>query len=170
MLANILNGMGKALENNGTWVLTTLPVGKHAIGCKWVYKVKLHADGTVERFKARLVAKGYKQEHGIDYDEVFSPVVKLVMVRLLIAIVVAQNWCIHQLDVNNAFLHGTLSDEIYMTPPQGYSKARPGQVCKLVKSLYGLKQASREWNVEFCRVLFAYGFTQSAHDHCLFTK
>lgn len=131
--------------------------------------MKLNADGTVERFKARLVAKGYKQEYGIDYDEVFSPVAKLVTVRMLIAISVTQNWSLHQIDVNNAFLHGTLSDEIYMYPPQGYTKAQPGQVCKLVKSLYGLKQASREWNAEFCRALFSFGFTQSAHDHCLFT-
>ncbi|KAK4411815.1 Retrovirus-related Pol polyprotein from transposon RE1 [Sesamum angolense] len=125
-----------ALENNHTWELTTLPEGKRAIGSKWVYKVKLNPDGTVERYKARLVAKGYNQIEG--------------------------------LDINNAFLHGYLDEAVYMTPPEGY-EAPSGMVCKLKRSLYGLKQASRQWNLEFTTQLTAYGFRQSANDHCLFT-
>lgn len=128
-----------ALEKNGTWILTTLPADKKPIGSKWVYKIKFKADGSVERYKARLVAKGYKQEYEVDYDEVFSPVAKLVTVRFLISMASSYNWIIHQIDVNNAFLHGHLTDDIYMSLPQGYSPSCTGQVCKLVKSLYGLK-------------------------------
>lgn len=159
-----------ALETNQTWELTALPPGKKPIGCKWVYKIKLRADGQLDRCKARLVAKGYDQQFGMDYTEVFSPVAKHVTVRLLITMATVYSCPLHQLDVNNAFLHGFLKDDIYMVPPQGYTGAAPGQVCRLIKSLYGLKQASREWNMEFCRQMFAQGFVQSPSDHCLFTR
>lgn len=112
--------------------------------------MKLNPDGSIERYKARLVAKGYNQQYGIDYTEVFSPVAKMVIVRFLFAISTAHGWP-HQLDVNNAFLHGYLKDDIYMIPPPGLVLDKPNQVCKLVKSLYGLKQASREWNLEFTK-------------------
>lgn len=135
-----------------------------------MYKLKLKTDGTIERYKARLVAKGFHQEYGVDYSEVFSPVAKLVTVRVLIAIATSLQWNLHQLDVNNAFLHGFLHNDIYMTPPQGYRGAKKGQVCKLIKSLYGLKQASREWNIEFCKCLFDHGYSQSIADPCLFYK
>ena len=132
-----------ALEQNHTWDLTYLPPGKSPIGSKWVYKTKLHPDGTVDRFKARLVAKGYHQNEGIDYNDRFSPVAKLVTVRLFFTIATTKAWPIHQLDINNAFLHGSLPEEVYMLPSDGYTKAAPGQVCRLRRSLYGLKQASR---------------------------
>lgn len=159
-----------ALEQNNTWKLTDLPPGKKPIGSKWVYKIKLKVDGKVERYKARLVAKGYNQEYGIDYTEVFSPVAKLATVRVLLAVAVSMDWHIYQLDVNNAFLHGFLHDDIYMSLPQGYKGEHSGKVCKLIKSLYGLKQTSREWNTEFCKCLFANRFTQSTADPCLFFK
>ncbi|KAM0024537.1 putative RNA-directed DNA polymerase [Helianthus debilis subsp. tardiflorus] len=136
----------RALEKNGTWTLEELPKGKHAIGSKWVYKLKYKPDGEVERYKARLVAKGFTQVEGIDFHDTFAPVAKLVTVRtLLLTIATKRNWVINQLDVNNAFLHGELDEEIYMKIPQGFERGREGKVCRLKRSLYGLKQASRNW-------------------------
>jgi hypothetical protein len=130
----------KALEASNTWSLTHLPPGKHPIGCKWVYKVKLKADGSFERYKVRLVAKGYTQQEGLDYSESFSPVAKFSTVRTLLAIASAQHWSLIQLDVNNAFLHGDLIEEVYMLLPPGFpNKGETDLVCKLHKSLYGLK-------------------------------
>ncbi|KAL0313120.1 UNVERIFIED_CONTAM: Retrovirus-related Pol polyprotein from transposon RE1 [Sesamum radiatum] len=158
-----------ALGKNQTWKLTKLPAGKRPIGCKWVFKTKLRADRTVERNKARLVAKGFNQIAEVDYFDNFSPVVKTVTVRLFLTLAAAYGWPVHQLDVNNAFLHGHLDEELYMTPPEGYG-TQLGLVCKLESSIYGLKQASRQWNVELTLKLTDFGFVQSAHDHCLFTK
>ncbi|KAL0355837.1 UNVERIFIED_CONTAM: Copia protein [Sesamum radiatum] len=158
-----------ALERNETWEISDLPQGKNTIGCRWIYKVKLRPDGTVERCKARLVANGFSQVEGIDYNDCFSPVAKPVTVRLFLAIAAARGWPLHHLDVNNAFLHGKLDEIIYMDAPEGY-KVPSGQVCRLKKSLYGLKQASRQWNQEFTDKIKAFGFTQSSHDYCLFVK
>eukprot|EP00256_Glycine_max_P059512 XP_014628068.1 uncharacterized protein LOC106797721 [Glycine max] len=102
----------QALQQNHTWVLTQLPPHKKAIGCRWVYKVKHNADGTIERYKARLVAKGYTQMEGLDFLDTFSPVAKLTTVRLLLALASLHNWHLRQLDVNNAFLHGDLHEEM----------------------------------------------------------
>lgn len=155
-----------ALELNKTWTVTDLPPGKVPIGCRWVYKVKFNADGIIERYKARLMAKGYTQLEGIDYHETFSPVAKLVTVRTLIAIAAAKGWYLHQFDVNNAFLHGNLEKEVYMEIPPGYSTDHISdfrdngalKVCKLNKSLYGLKQASRQWYARLSSFIIEQGF------------
>ena len=159
-----------ALDVNDTWEVTELPEGKKAISSKWVYKIKFLPDGTVDKYKARLVIRGFDQREGLDYKHTFSPVAKAATIRVLIAIATAKGWPLHQLDVNNAFLHGYVEEEIYMKPPEGYTKALPGQVCKLNKSLYGLKQASRQWNQELSKFLSSLGYVQSKHDYSLFVK
>jgi histone deacetylase 1/2 len=120
--------------------------GKNIVGCKWVYKIKRKADGTVDRYKARLVAKGFKQRYDIDYEETFSPVVKAATIILVLSIAVSRGWSLRQLDVQNAFLHDILEEEVYMCQPPGYAyKSHPSYVCRLDKALYGLKQAPRAW-------------------------
>ena len=141
-----------ALEANHTWNLTPFPPNKKAIGCKWVYSVKNISNGFVERYKARLVAKGFTQKEGLDYIETFSPIAKMVSVKCLLAVATVKGWFLSQLDVNNAFLHRDLIEDVYMALPPGFHNM--GEVvCKLNKSLYGLKQASRQWFFKFSKVL-----------------
>ena len=158
-----------ALEANNTWSLTPLPPHKRTIGCKWVYKVKYKSDGTVERYKSRLVAKGFTQKEGLDYLETFPPVAKLVSVKCLLVVAAIQGWYLCLLDVNNAFFHGDLKDKFYMDLPPGFH-SKGGLVCKITKSLYGLKQALRQWFAKFSNALLLLGFTQSKADYSLFTK
>lgn len=162
----------QALEENGTWKVVPLLAGKNIVGCEWVYKIKYKADGQVDRFKARLVAKGYSQAEGIDYQETFSPMVKMATVRSIIALAAAQKWNIFQMDVFNAFLQGDLLEEVYMELPKGFYNAEKDKhlVCKLMKSLYGLKQASRQWNAKLTEALLSSGYSQSHLDYSLFTK
>ena len=129
----------QALESNHTWEIVDLLGGKKPIGCRQVYKVKYDSLGKVAKFKARL--EGYTQKEGVDYYETFSPMVKMVTVRVVLALAVVNNWPLFQMDVHNAFLQGDLGEEVYMTIPQGFNNTEKPKVCRLTKSLYGLKQA-----------------------------
>ena len=130
----------EALDKNEAWNLVELPDGRKPIGSKWVFKKKLNAAGKVEKYKARLVAKGYSQVEGIDFDEIFSPVAKMTSIRFLLSIAATFDLEVEQMDVKTVFLHGDLNEEIYMKQPEGFPvKGKKELVCKLKKSLYGLK-------------------------------
>ena len=109
----------QALQANGTWSLTPLPTDKTLIGCRWVYKIKHRSYGSIKHYKARLVVKCFTQLEGVDYQDTFSPTAKIIYARCLLALAAARGWSLHQMDVNNAFLHGNLHEEIYMSPPPG---------------------------------------------------
>ena len=109
-----------SLEKNKTWELVKLPKDRKTVGCKWVFKLKKGVDGKVERYKAILVAKGYAQMEGIDYHEIFSPVFKLVSIRIVLTLVPLLDLEVEQLDVKTTFLHGDLDEEIYMEQPEGF--------------------------------------------------
>lgn len=160
----------QALQENHTWRVVDLPHGKVPIGCRWVYKVKYKLDGSIERYKARLVAKGYTQMEGVDYFDTFSPEAKITTVRVLLSIAAIKGWHLEQLDVNNAFLHGDLHEEVYMTMPPGISIDSSSKVCRLQKSLYGLKQASKQWYFKLSSFLISLGYAQSQADHSLYVK
>ena len=167
-----MNEEMKSLQENNTWELVDRPPGKKLVGCRWVYTVKYKADGTIERFKARLVAKGYTQTYGIDYTETFAPVAKINTVRVLLSLAANLGWPLQQYDVKNAFLHGELSEEVYMELPPGcmIPEIHSLKVCRLKKSLYGLKQSPRAWFGRFTKVMKAFGYHQSNSDHTLFIK
>jgi hypothetical protein len=159
----------EALHKNQTWELVPRTPNLHVIGSKWVFKSKIKPDGSLDHLKARLVAKGYYQVDGVDYIETFSPVIKPGTIRLIITIALVKKWSIRQLDVKNAFLHGVLSENIYMEQPPGMADPQfPNHVCKLQKALYGLKQAPRAWFDRFSSFLINYGFFCSLADPSLF--
>ena len=162
----------ESLHKNVTWELVKLPKDKKVIGCKWVYKKKDGVPGVENaRFKARLVAKGFSQKKGIDYDEVFSPVVKHTSIRVLLAMVALFDMELEQLDVKTAFLHGELEETIYMTQPEGhFVKGKEDYVCKLKKSLYGLKQSPRQWYKRFDKFMLSLGYFRSTYDSCVYFK
>jgi hypothetical protein len=136
-----------AIEENKTWTLCELPQGRRAIGLKWVFKVKHDEAGSVVKYKVRLVVKGYAQRKGIDYNEVFAPMVRLDTIRLLITLAADRVWEMHHLDVKSMFLNGDLHEEIFVQRSGGFVKeGSEHKVLKLRKALYGLHQAPRAWN------------------------
>ncbi|KAL9250338.1 Retrovirus-related Pol polyprotein from transposon TNT 1-94-like protein [Drosera capensis] len=144
--------------------------GKKALQNKWVFTVKEEHDGR-KRYKARLVVKGFQQKRDIDYNEIFSPVVKMTTIRLVLSIVTAENLHLEQLDVKTAFLHGDLDEDIYMVQPEGYQIAgKENLVCKLTKSLYGLKQVPRQWYLKFDNFMSRSGYKKSDMDPCCYTR
>ena len=159
-----------SLQKNGTWSLTRLPAGKKALQNRWVYRLKEEPDGS-RRYKARLVVKGFQQKQGIDFTEIFSPVVKMTTIRVILSIVAAENLHLEQLDVKTAFLHGDLEEDIYMVQPEGFNvPGKENLVCKLHKSLYGLKQAPRQWYKKFNEFMSNSGFHRCDADHCCYVK
>lgn len=150
-----------------TWELVPRPTDKPVIGCKWDFRVKTLADGSIDKLKARLVAKGYNQVYGRDFLETFAPVPKFSTVRTLIVLAAQERLELHHLDVVAAFLNGTLREEVYMEQPEGFADGTD-RVCKLQKTLYGLKQSGREWYLELCSFLIDYGFVQCEQEQGLF--
>ena len=160
-----------SLLKNGTWRLVPLPPDRKHVKCKWVYRVKTHSDGTVAKFKARLVAKGFTQQHGVDYGQTFSHVVRYESIRIVFAIVAQQKMKIVQFDIQTAFLHGILDVLIYMMQPQGFevtSSTKSQFVCLLLKSLYGLKQSGHIWNKIFDDFLIKFALTPTEVDPCVY--
>jgi hypothetical protein len=159
----------QALIRNNTWDLVPWEKGVNVVDCKWVFKLKRKADGSIERYKARLVAKGFKQRYEYDYDETYSPVLKPATITLVLSLAVSQGWTLRQLDVQNAFLNGQLEETMFMRQPPGFENSgKPDHLCKLKKALYGLKQAPRVWYSRLSTKFHSMGFTTSKADTSLF--
>ncbi|OMO52435.1 reverse transcriptase [Corchorus capsularis] len=168
---NAMNDEMESMKTNHVWDLVDLPPGRKTIGNKWVLKVKRKADGSIERYKARLVAKGHTQQEGVDYEETFSPVVRFASIRLILAIVANFDLELYQMDVKTAFLNGELDEEIYMDQPEAFvAKCQERKICKLKRSIYGLKQSSRQWYLRFHQAIIQNGFEMIEEDHCVYVK
>ena len=156
----------QSMYDNRIWNLVDPPKGVNVNGCKWVHKIKHDM-----AFKSRLVAKGFKQTHGIDYDETFSPVVMLKSIRILLAIAAYYDYEIWQMDVKTVFLNGNLLEDVYMTEPEGFVDPKyPNRVCKHQRSIYGLRQASRSWNIRFDEAVKEFGFMKNEDEPCVYNK
>jgi hypothetical protein len=160
----------ETLERAGTWSTVPQPEGKNIVGCKWVFRLKRKADGSIDKYKARLVAKGYTQIPGVDFFSTYSPVAKFSSICAILAIAAHHDWEIKSFDFNSAYLNGQLGDKekIYMQSPPGYDTGAKGTVKRLHKSLYGLKQAGRKWYDALCRVLADLGFEVTQADPGVF--
>ncbi|KAL5863382.1 hypothetical protein ACOSQ3_000896 [Xanthoceras sorbifolium] len=161
----------KSLHENHTFDLVKLPQGRKALKNKWVYKIKSEEGNSQPRYKARLVVKGFGQKKGVDFEEIFSPVVKMSSIRVVLGLAASLNLEVEQLDVKTAFLHGDLDEEIYMEQPEGFQvKGKEKSVCRLKKSLYGLKQAPRQWYKKFDSFMEKNEYNRTTADHCVFIK
>src|ERR671929_620035 len=153
---------------NGTWTLVELPPGKKAIGSKWVFKVKHNADGSIERFKARLVAKGFSQRPGQDYFETFASTMRHATIRTVLALAAIEDLELRSIDISHAFTNSDIDTEIYISQPEGFEQNGPKYVCRLNKSLYGLKQSPRLWGEKLAEVLYTMGFKKTYSDASLY--
>ncbi|CAM8877543.1 unnamed protein product [Rhodiola kirilowii] len=166
-----MNEEYKSMQDNDVWELVPLPDGVRPIGSKWIFVTKRDSNGNVERYKARLVAKGFSQKEGIDYKETFSPVSSKDSFRTILALVAHLDLELHQMYVKTAFLNGDIEETIYMTQPENFvSKDAENMVCKLKKSIYGLKQASRQWYFKFHQIVVSHGFEANSMDECVYHK
>ncbi|XLU82308.1 hypothetical protein S245_005728, partial [Arachis hypogaea] len=159
-----------ALQKCKTWELTEPPANTTIIGSKWVFAIKKNAKGDILRYKARLIGQGFHQVEGIDYDQIYSPVVRPSTIRVILTIAVSLNWPLRQFDFDNAFLNGTLNETVYMMQPPGYSTKGEQLVCKLNKAIYGLKQAPRAWYKTLSTTLQQFGFKETRSDVSLFVR
>ena len=152
------------------WELVQKPKGANVVGTRWVYDVKLDSSGAVQRYKARLVAQGFSQKKGIDYNETFAPTMHIKTMRILLALAARDNLRAYQYDISTAFLHASLSEEVYVRQPPGHVvKGKENWVYKLRKAMYGLKNAPKAFSDHFMSVLKRLGFTQSTRDSCLWS-
>jgi len=161
-----------ALVENDTFELTDVPSDRLVVGGKWVYTVKREQNGQ-ERFKARYVAKGYSQTPEIDYKETFAPTARITSIRMLLQLAIQEGMSVHQMDVKTAYLNAPIDCEIFMEQPEGFEQHNDRgvkQVWKLRKSLYGLKQSGRNWNMMLHEFLVNQSFVQSMSDSCVYTK
>ena len=161
----------RSLKESDTWELVNLPEKSRVIGNKWIFNIKRNASGDIEKYKCRLVAKGCSQKYQVDFFETFSPVVRQSTIRLILALAVQYGLLVHHMDVTSAYLNSDLHDEVFMRQPDGFVDPNfPRKVCKLKKSLYGLKQSGREWNNKLHEVLVKMNFTRCNGDNCVYIK
>lgn len=161
----------KSLHDNHTFDLMKLPKGKKALENRWIFRVKQESTSTSPRYKARLVVKGFRQRKGVDFNEIFSPVVKMSSIRTVLSLAATLNLEVEKMDVKTAFLHGDLEEEIYVKQPDGFLvKGKEDYVCRLRNSLYGLKQVPRQWYKKFESVMCEQGYKKTTSDHCVFVK
>ena len=168
---NAMKDEMKSLHDNHTFDLVKLPKGKRALDNRWIYKVKHESNTMSPRYKARLVVKGFSQRKGVDFNEIFSPVVKMSSIRTVLSLAATLDLEVEQMDVKTAFLHGDLEEEIYMKQPDGFHvEGKEDYVCRLRKSLYGLKQAPRQWYKKFESIMCEQGYMKTTSDHCVFVR
>ena len=159
------------MYDNQTFELVKLPKSKRVLKNRWIYRLKQEEGSSTPRYKARLVVKGFSQKKGVDFEEIFSPMVKISSIRTVLGVAASLYLEIEQMDVKMAFLHGNLNEEIYMEQPEGFRvKGKEDYVCKLKKSLYGLKQALRQWYKKLESVMQQQGYKKITSDHCMFVQ
>jgi Reverse transcriptase (RNA-dependent DNA polymerase) len=160
----------KALIDHGTWEVVPVPVNMNIVGNRWVFVWKRDQQGEIHCARSRLVSQGFTQAFGVDYNEMYSPVTRLASLRVICAIVARNDWPIHQMDVDSAYLNEELPDPIYMKQLRGYEKGDKDHVLLLKRALYGLKQLGREWHKHLSNKLFKPGFIKSRSDAAIFYR